>query len=247
MDHSAMNHSMEEMAVDVATSTAAMDHSMMDHSMMDHSMMDHSMMDHSMMDDFGMGAMDHSNMEGMDHSNMAGMDHSNMAGMDHSNMAGMDHSNMAGMSGMHGMKMWFHFGANEIILFPSWIVHNGGSMVWTCGVILAFCFVMEAIRWLRLYVRLGVAAAGGRRRKRAAGVAGVRLGRPQITLGMCLDSVLHAFQLWLSYVLMLLFMTYNLWICFAVVLGEVISRFLFNVFLPIEQEDQEEAVATCCG
>lgn len=46
---------------------------------------------------------------------------------------------------------------------------------------------------------------------------------------MCTDSILHTIQLTLSYVLMLLFMTFNVWICIATVLGEVFARLIFAV------------------
>lgn len=54
--------------------------------------------------------------------------------------------------------------------------------------------------------------------------------RPQITVALCLETVMHAIQLTIGYILMLLFMTFNVWICIAVVLGEVIGRFIFSAF-----------------
>ena len=42
------------------------------------------------------------------------------------------------------------------------------------------------------------------------------------------QTCLHIVQIVLSYFLMLIFMTYNVWLCFAVVLGAAIGYFLFG-------------------
>ena len=43
-----------------------------------------------------------------------------------------------------------------------------------------------------------------------------------------LQTVLHVVQVFVSYCLMLVFMTYNLWLCLAVVLGAGLGYFLFG-------------------
>lgn len=43
-----------------------------------------------------------------------------------------------------------------------------------------------------------------------------------------LQTALHALQSTLSYLLMLVFMTYNVWLCLAVVLGLTLGYFLFG-------------------
>lgn len=42
------------------------------------------------------------------------------------------------------------------------------------------------------------------------------------------QTALHALQSTLSYLLMLVFMTYNVWLCLAVVLGLTLGYFLFG-------------------
>jgi hypothetical protein len=46
------------------------------------------------------------------------------------------------------------------------------------------------------------------------------------------DVSMHAIQLTLSYMLMLVFMTFNIWLCFAVIFGEVLARVLLSLFFP---------------
>jgi hypothetical protein len=46
------------------------------------------------------------------------------------------------------------------------------------------------------------------------------------------DAALHAVQLTLSYMLMLVFMTFNVWLCLAVVAGEVLARLMLSFFFP---------------
>ena len=46
------------------------------------------------------------------------------------------------------------------------------------------------------------------------------------------DASLYAVQLTLSYFLMLIFMTFNIWLCLAIVLGEVGVRLILSVLFP---------------
>ncbi|EFO25463.2 hypothetical protein LOAG_03022 [Loa loa] len=86
------------------------------------------------------------------------------------------------------------------------------------------CFIMESIRWFR-----GIRPPYNvDLHTEQSSVANIKFA-PRITMAMCTDSILHAIQLTLSYVLMLLFMTFNVWICVATVLGEVFARLIFAV------------------
>ncbi|VDK48378.1 unnamed protein product [Anisakis simplex] len=128
----------------------------------------------------------------------------------------------------HGMSMTFHFGDDETILFKFWAVHNAGFMVLSCFIIIVLCFIMEGIRWFRSFRK------ASKRQIRSAPSINEQPSffRPHISVALCIDTVLHAVQLTISYILMLLFMTFNVWLCIAVVLGEVLGRFIFNAFFP---------------
>ncbi|ESO06021.1 hypothetical protein HELRODRAFT_64907, partial [Helobdella robusta] len=43
-----------------------------------------------------------------------------------------------------------------------------------------------------------------------------------------IQTALHGVQIFLSYCLMLIFMTYNIWLCTSVVVGAIFGYFLFS-------------------
>jgi hypothetical protein len=51
-------------------------------------------------------------------------------------------------------------------------------------------------------------------------------------LGIFHDASLHAVQLTLTYMLMLVFMTFNIWLCAAVILGQVVARVVLSIAFP---------------
>ncbi len=72
-------------------------------------------------------------------------------------------------------------------------------------------------------------------------------------LHTAIDTALFALQLTIGYILMLIFMTYNVWLCMAVIIGESIGYFMVNAFLSVSSTiDGSRGVATagsdtCCG
>ncbi|VDL74435.1 unnamed protein product [Nippostrongylus brasiliensis] len=63
--------------------------------------------------------------------------------------------------------------------------------------------------------------------------------QPTVSSFVLIDAVLHLVQLALSYSLMLIFMSFNVWLCLAVLLGEVGARLLFAVLFPYMNADIE--------
>uniref|UniRef100_A0A9J2P6K7 Copper transport protein n=1 Tax=Ascaris lumbricoides TaxID=6252 RepID=A0A9J2P6K7_ASCLU len=119
--------------------------------------------------------------------------------------------------------MTFHFGDNEVLLFNFWTTSSPGMMVLSCLIVVLLCIIMEAVRWQRSFRK-------ATKKQVQPGSQMPSFRRPQITVALCLETVMHAIQLTIGYILMLLFMTFNVWICIAVVLGEVIGRFIFSAF-----------------
>ena len=69
-------------------------------------------------------------------------------------------------------------------------------------------------------------------------------------MGNLIDMCLHAIQLTLSYMLMLIFMTFNIWLCVSVVLGEVLARMILSLFFPTMDLFVTffgASVEPCCG
>ena len=215
MDHSQMNHH------------AHMDHSQMNHGTVDHSQMDHSKMDHGQMDH---GQVDHSQM-----------DHSKMG--HHSAMDGMDHM----------MKMYFHGGCTEVILFDFWRIDSVGGLVGSMAVVFLLATAYEGIKFAREFllkryftpVRAYNAIASSNNEAAAAvtsdsaaeaqesasavGATSIKTVETSMTsIGHLVLTLIHVVQVTLAYLLMLVFMTYNTWLCAAVVLGFGFGYFLFG-------------------
>jgi len=49
-----------------------------------------------------------------------------------------------------------------------------------------------------------------------------------MSLAHGIQTLLHVIQVTVSYMLMLVFMTYNVWLCLAVVIGAGLGYFLFS-------------------
>ncbi|XP_034233772.1 high affinity copper uptake protein 1-like isoform X2 [Thrips palmi] len=214
MDHSMMDHS-AHMGMD----HSAMNHSAMDHSAMDHSTMNHSAMDHSAMDHSAHLAMDHS---AMDHSAHLGMDHSTMdhSMMDHSTM---DHSSMS-------MSMTFHFGVMEKVLFNEWQVDRVSTMVLSCVGIFFMAVIYEGIKYYRENLLWRTYNSLHYRAVNDNAVPDAENHKPPRMFSQkhVLQTGLHIVQLIVSYLLMLIFMTYNIWLCLAVILGSATGYFMFG-------------------
>ncbi|VDK44171.1 unnamed protein product [Anisakis simplex] len=91
--------------------------------------------------------MDHSAHQMMDHSAHQMMDHSGHQMMDHSGHQMMDHSG-------HMMKMWFHGGYDEVILFDFWRINSLSGLILSCLLIFAMASLYEGIKWFRVYLQL---------------------------------------------------------------------------------------------
>jgi len=197
-----------------------MDHSHMDHSKMDHSNMDHSNMDH--------GVVDHSKM---DHSKM------NHGGHDMSKM-GMDHMDM--------MMMYFHVGVKEVILFNGWRTATAGEMIASCLALFVAAALYEGLKVFRedlltrgrqdLVARNSPETVANHDEPGENGIGSDQVmiqSGPSAKARICnkwhvLQSFLHIVQVTVSYMLMLVFMTYNVWLCLAVVLGAGTGYFCFG-------------------
>ncbi|XP_076455060.1 high affinity copper uptake protein 1-like [Babylonia areolata] len=204
--------------------------------------MDHS---HHMMMNSTM-AMSHGNMSmstanphsgHMGH-NTTGMDHGNMdhGDMDHGDM---DHGDMDhGMGGMdHGMmmQMFFHTGVTEYILFEKLHTSNAGGMVGACFAIFALSVLYEGLKYFREFLlrRATVASRSETYTPSTGSANGVAYKQPETGPRMLsgshgLQTLLHMVQVFVSYCLMLVFMTYNVYLCISIIIGAGLGYFLFG-------------------
>ncbi|KAK9887614.1 hypothetical protein WA026_023573 [Henosepilachna vigintioctopunctata] len=130
------------------------------------------------------------------------------------NTAMPTHSNgHGGHGGMHSMSMSFHFGSHETVLFDQWVFSTVGGLIGSMIGILIMAALYEGLK----YFRKGVVNEEN------------QIVQPTMWSKMhCFQTFLHMVQMILSYFLMLIFMTYNVWLCIAIVIGAGIGYFLFG-------------------
>ncbi|XP_037964448.2 high affinity copper uptake protein 1 isoform X1 [Plutella xylostella] len=170
--------------------------------------------------------------------------------MDHSLhlQASHDHSGShAGHAMQHNMSMTFHGGYMETILFSWWSCHGVGEFIGSFLAIFIMALLYEGLKYYRkhllwkTYAGLQYCAVSPSHK----GVANVcspddptviqpvphvleRNVPRMLSAAHVWQTGLHGVQVLVSYMLMLVFMTYNVWLCVAVVMGSATGYFLFG-------------------
>ncbi|XP_060552342.1 high affinity copper uptake protein 1-like isoform X6 [Ruditapes philippinarum] len=141
------------------------------------------------------------------------------------------------------MLMFFHTGKCEFILFETLRTKDVGGLVGACVAIFALAIVYEGLKVFREML-LQKAMISGNKYSISNGTASTdtmvisnkNVGAKDskfsslhmMTCSHFIQTVLHMIQVFISYCLMLVFMTYNVWLCLSVILGAGIGYFLFG-------------------
>lgn len=158
----------------------------------------------------------------------------------------MDHAGGHGNSMDHMMKMWFHFDLGDTVLFKDWVLSTCWSTFVACAVFFVLALFYEGLkcyrehlikRWIytcRAQISIighgdsspshqgnGDSLATTTRPANRAWL-GKMFSKPHFT-----QSVLHVLQVAISYTLMLGFMTFNGWLCIAILSGAGCGYFMF--------------------
>ncbi|KAF2421026.1 Ctr-domain-containing protein [Tothia fuscella] len=148
--------------------------------------------------------------------------------MDHSQMshATMDHGNMGhGDMDMHrcSMNMLFTWSTQDLcIVFRGWRIHNTFTLITSLLAIIILTAGYELVRELsRRYEAACSAKLEGMPRKRRSR-AEVEKSTKLVKAGF------YAVQVFYSFFIMLLFMTYNGWIMLAVAVGAFVGYLAFG-------------------
>ncbi|KAE9555162.1 hypothetical protein FO519_001657 [Halicephalobus sp. NKZ332] len=154
--------------------------------------------------------------------------------------AEMDGGKMNHSCGGH-MSMYFHIGSTETVLFDFWKVKDTWGIIWSSAIIVFMCFTYEGTKWVRAYLQRKEMASEGPSSKNTP-------RRKKLKYNILFDFIFHVIQLIFSYLLMLIFMNYNIWLCLAVVFGEALA---YSVFLFTYPEKEQFNLATqedpCCS
>ncbi|XP_060074714.1 high affinity copper uptake protein 1-like isoform X2 [Ylistrum balloti] len=155
---------------------------------------------------------------------------------------GMGGMHMGGMpGGMPGMmQMYFHTGVKEYILFETLLTSTAGDMGGACVAIFFLAVLYEGLKVLREHLlrkslttnRYSSVTATGNGFSQDTSVIDPSKSKNNsvhiLSGSHFLQTFLHMVQVFVSYCLMLVFMTYNAWLCIAVILGAAAGYFLFG-------------------
>uniref|UniRef100_H3D6U6 Copper transport protein n=3 Tax=Tetraodon nigroviridis TaxID=99883 RepID=H3D6U6_TETNG len=174
------------------------------------------------------------------------MDHSNM---DHSHhlshpmatptSGGHDHGgdgSSGGHGGHMGMAMTFYVGYHNVeLLFSGLVINSAGEMVAACIGVFLLAILYEGLKIGREVLLRRSQVNVRYNSMPLPGTDGTVLMETHKTVGQrmlspahFLQTFLHIIQVAVSYILMLVFMTYNVYLCIAVALGAGMGYFLFS-------------------
>lgn len=173
------------------------------------------------------------------------MDHSHHAHAishtDHSSHGvelGMDQNSTDGGMDMGmgmGMQMTFYASVNATILFDGWTVSSAGGLAGSAIGIFFLAIIYESLKYFREYLfrrshaslHYQTVSNGEDATKIVQGVK--RSIRKRIlSTDHFIQTGLHIVQVTLSYFLMLIFMTYNAYLCVAIIVGAGVGFFIFG-------------------
>lgn len=165
----------------------------------------------------------------------------NMTGHDMS----MDHGSMDHTSGHTNI---FHFSVEAVILFAGWKTVTWTEMLGSCVGVALLAMMYEGLKVLREYLeatfrsreqfydvndRKQVGTSNGSVdivSKNDDSITGDQPCKQRTGLlrpAHWLQTLLHFVQLWISLTLMLVFMTFNVYLCLAVTIGGAVGYFCF--------------------
>jgi copper transporter 1 len=131
----------------------------------------------------------------------------------------------------------FHTGYCETVLFECWKVSSVGGLLGSMIAIFIMAVLYELLRHYRLRAsceshssRQCGAAATGEQGSLMEHMEELRPKEPRTKFSRVhgFQTFLHILQTVLGYFLMLIFMTYNVWLCVALVVGIGVGYFLFG-------------------
>ncbi|XP_003965646.2 high affinity copper uptake protein 1 [Takifugu rubripes] len=154
-------------------------------------------------------------------------------GHDHGGGAG---GGTGGHEGHMSMAMTFYFGYHNVeLLFSGLVINSPGEMVAACIGVFLLAILYEGLKIGRevllrrsqvnvRYNSMPLPGSDGTVLMETHKTVGQRMLSP----AHFLQTFLHIIQVAVSYILMLVFMTYNAYLCIAVALGAGMGYFLFS-------------------
>ncbi|CAH1134483.1 unnamed protein product [Ceutorhynchus assimilis] len=127
------------------------------------------------------------------------------------------------------MEMYFEFSKRSTVLFRQWAFNSYGGLAGSMVGLFAMAFGFEAIRFYRAHLLKEALII---RKRNVASGSGESAQLTIMSKAHLVQTLFHGIQAIFSYMLMLVFMTYNGGLCIAVVLGLVCGYFVFGWKVP---------------
>ena len=143
---------------------------------------------------------------------------------------------VTGPESLHSMtmKMYFHIGFEKDVLFAGWDADTEIKMIGTVAAVFLLALVFEWIKFYRIRYSQLASIVPAVVRNRGLGTAngssqssGESRHSRWLSLPRLIESLLYAVQVAISFTLMLLVMTFNVWILLGTVLGMMTGYALF--------------------
>ncbi|CAK1583910.1 unnamed protein product [Parnassius mnemosyne] len=148
-----------------------------------------------------------------------------------------DHDMGGGDSCTSSHAMTFHAGVCQEILFNGWMTTTALELFGSAVAIFLAAVLYEGLKYYREALHTRATTATGDSQvnitKNECGNQGACGGTAivkysMLSSGHIIQTLLHIVQSTASYILMLVFMTYNVWLCIALILGLAVGYFFFG-------------------
>ncbi|KAJ9590384.1 hypothetical protein L9F63_016575 [Diploptera punctata] len=132
---------------------------------------------------------------------------------------------------MSGHSLAFHGGYTEIILFEGWNINSLGGLIGSMIGIFFMATIYETLKHFREYLVWRTCRDG---QYQAVALEAAKRETERIeslsrwSWGYLTQTAIYVVQMVISYFLMLIFMTYNTWLCFAAISGYAVGYFIFS-------------------
>nr|ADD38305.1 High affinity copper uptake protein 1 [Lepeophtheirus salmonis] len=150
------------------------------------------------------------------------------------------HSSQSIMHNGH-MMMFFHGGYEEVILFDFWRINTLGGLIWSMLICFLLSVSYEGIKFAREIIFrkynapfIEEGSNGNPPRSNIDDSISPTIRRALVfknyiwSKSHFILTFLHILQVIVSYLLMLIFMTYNSWLCLSVIVGTGAGYFFFG-------------------
>uniref|UniRef100_A0A914EMR1 Copper transport protein n=1 Tax=Acrobeloides nanus TaxID=290746 RepID=A0A914EMR1_9BILA len=119
------------------------------------------------------------------------------------------------------MWMWFHTSIDDTVLFDFWTVKTVGGMIHSCVLVFLMGLCFEGIKFLRWRVEVSKSL-------RPTTSKTMRYVDKFRSLHHLIQTFLYGIQIVVGYLLMLVFMTFSIWLSLSVTLGAAFGYYLFG-------------------